>query len=139
MCDKCFSPMVAKEAKRGFTVLELIIVVAILGMMWSAISGYLKKTAGQPHMAKVAKVHHIAREGGGDIMFRFIELFIFMAILWIIANLLHYVFMRSTGWSAEDSPMAWLFGLSTGWLKKDAQKKQEQEDNVVTKRKDIRR
>jgi prepilin-type N-terminal cleavage/methylation domain-containing protein len=65
--------------------------------------------------------------GGGDGMFRFIETFVFFAILWIIANLLHYVFIKSTGWDANDAPMAWVFGLSNGWLKQERDKKNEKQ------------
>jgi prepilin-type N-terminal cleavage/methylation domain-containing protein len=121
-CQKCG----IRYPNKAFTLIELMIVVAIIALLMSiAIPNCMRAKHIAEQKAGIVQQAQLANEGGGNSMFRFIELLLLVAILYIIANLLHYIFVRTTG--VQEDNRFWLFGMSDGWLKKDAAKKKQQE------------
>lgn len=58
-------------------------------------------------------------------MFRFAELLIILFILYLIVNLLRYMFVKSGG--SDKLRESGIFGLSSSWLEAEEKKKQSEE------------
>lgn len=107
--------------KRAFTLVEVMIVVAVVALL-SAIA-IPKMVKVQQHQLTTVS-HKIVKEGGGDGMFRFIELLGIVILLWFIVNFVHYALWATTGMGGEGEGGFW-FAMSNSWIKQAKNGKKE--------------